>query len=53
MSRIHSHIDTRSELFVANREHYDGLLDTLRQRTVQAMAGGSEKLRDRPHRPSG
>jgi 3-methylcrotonyl-CoA carboxylase beta subunit len=49
MSRIHSHIDTRSELFVANREHYDGLLDTLRQRTVQAMAGGSEKLRDRHH----
>jgi len=49
MSRIHSRIDTRSESFIANREHYAGLLDTLRGRTAIAMAGGHEKLRDRHH----
>jgi 3-methylcrotonyl-CoA carboxylase beta subunit len=50
MSQIQSHIDTRSETFATNQAHYDGLLDTLRQRTAQAMAGGSEKLRDRHHK---
>ena len=49
MSRILSRIDTRSESFIANREHYAGLLDTLRERTAEAMAGGHEKLRERHH----
>jgi len=49
MSRLHSRIDTRSEVFIKNREHYAGLLQTLRERTAVAMAGGHEKLRDRHH----
>ena len=49
MSQISSGIDLRSELFIKNREHYSRLLDTLRERTSQAMAGGHEKLRDRHH----
>jgi 3-methylcrotonyl-CoA carboxylase beta subunit len=49
MSRIQSHIDTRSDTFAANQAYYDGLLTTLRERTAQAMMGGSQKLRDRHH----
>ncbi|TDJ64213.1 MAG: methylcrotonoyl-CoA carboxylase [Proteobacteria bacterium] len=52
MSRIHSRIDIRSESFIANREHYAGLLETLRERTTIAMAGGHEKLRERHHQRS-
>ncbi len=49
MSRIQSRIDTRSDVFIANREHYDSLVATLRERTERAMLGGHEKLRDRHH----
>ncbi|MCZ6770451.1 MAG: methylcrotonoyl-CoA carboxylase [Proteobacteria bacterium] len=49
MSRLNSRIDVHSESYLTNREQYSRLLDTLRQRTAQAMAGGHEKLRDRHH----
>lgn len=49
MSQIHSRIDTRSEAYQANQEHYQNLLTTLRERTARAMQGGHEKLRDRHH----
>lgn len=49
MSRLESRVDTRSEAFTANREHYEGLLKTLRARVGQAILGGHEKLRARHH----
>lgn len=49
MSRLESRVDTRSEAFTVNREHYEGLLKTLRARVGQAILGGHEKLRARHH----
>jgi 3-methylcrotonyl-CoA carboxylase beta subunit len=49
MSRINSRVDTGSESFIENREHYDGLLQTLRERTARAISGGHDKLRARHH----
>ena len=49
MSRIESRMDTHSESFAANREHYDGLLKTLRERIGHSILGGHERLRTRHH----
>ncbi|MBL6612707.1 MAG: methylcrotonoyl-CoA carboxylase [Reyranella sp.] len=49
MTRLHSSVDSRSESFAANRDSYTRLLQTLRARTAEAMAGGHEKLRRRHH----
>jgi len=39
---MESRIDTRSAQFVANRQHYQTLLDTLRARQAQAVNGGRD-----------
>ncbi|MFA7280838.1 MAG: carboxyl transferase domain-containing protein [Sterolibacterium sp.] len=42
MAVMESRIDTRSAQFLANRQHYQGLLDTLRARQAQAVNGGRD-----------
>ncbi len=47
MSRTEGRMDTHSEPFATNRQHYDGLLKTLREGIGHSILGGHERLRAR------
>jgi 3-methylcrotonyl-CoA carboxylase beta subunit len=47
LSKIRSHIDSKSEGFRENSEAYEELLLELRERSAQARRGGGEKARKR------
>ncbi|MBI5923934.1 MAG: methylcrotonoyl-CoA carboxylase [Betaproteobacteria bacterium] len=49
MAVMESRIDTRSAQFLANRQHYQALLDTLRTRQAQAVSGGRDAQIARHH----
>ena len=50
MPRIESTVVTGSARFKANKEHYDGLLDTLRKALTHSIEGGGKVLVDRHHK---
>ena len=47
MSKLHTHVDPKSEEFQKNVEAYEALLDELREHSAGARRGGSEKARKR------
>ena len=49
MTRLGSGIDPRSRTFAHNKDYFENLLNTFRERIAIASAGGSIKLRDRHH----
>jgi len=47
MSQIQSRVNTRSEEFLANAAHMEGLVGDLRERLEEIKRGGGEKYQDR------
>ncbi len=47
MSKLRSHVDTKSEAFAKNAEAFSGLMDELRERSAEARRGGGEKAQRR------
>ncbi|MGH3149062.1 MAG: carboxyl transferase domain-containing protein, partial [Rubrobacter sp.] len=47
MSTLRTSVDTGSKSFRANAEAFEGLMDELRERSVEARRGGGEKARRR------
>jgi 3-methylcrotonyl-CoA carboxylase beta subunit len=47
MSRLRTHVDTKSEAFAKNAEGFAALMDELRERSAGARRGGGEKAQRR------
>jgi 3-methylcrotonyl-CoA carboxylase beta subunit len=45
MTRLGTHADPRGDVYRANAEAFEGLLEDLRRRSAEARAGGGEKAR--------
>src|SRR5215216_1585811 len=47
MSKLRTHVDTKSEAFAESAESFGALVDELRERSAEARRGGGEKARRR------
>src|SRR5215212_6731769 len=47
MSKLRTHVDTKSEAFAQSAESFGALVDELRERSAEARRGGGEKARRR------